>query len=326
MDPEPGPVVAVVGIAAPDDIPGARWPEQERLRFVPTLGALGDDLPRVEAVLSWNRAAAIEDGFDAARSLRWIQSGSAGVDALLFPALVASDVVVTNARGIFDEPMAESVMAFVLALNTGLLRDQRGRWGVYDEPDAPARRRLAGERMLVVGAGSIGREIGRTARALGMHVSGVASRARPGDEVFDEVRSSDALLDLLPAFDVVVNVLPLTSATFHRFGPEAFAAMAGDALFVNVGRGATVDESALVGALEAGRIRGAALDVFEVEPLPAESPFWDLENVIVSPHVAGDAEGWERRVVDLFADNLTRFRDGRALRNVVDKALGYVPT
>jgi len=326
MDPDQDRVVAVVGIAEPDDVPGARWPERDRLRFAPTLAALGAALPRVEIALSWNRSAAIEGGFGAARSLRWIQTGSAGVDALLFPALVESDVTVTNARGIFDEPMAESVMAFVLALNTGILREQRGVWGIYRDAGAPGRRRVAGERMLVVGAGSIGRAIGRTARALGMQVSGVANRARPGDEVFDEVGSSDALLDLLPAFDVVVDVLPLTSATAHRFGAQAFAAMADDALFVNVGRGATVDEPALIRALEEGQIRGAALDVFEIEPLPPQSPLWAMENVIVSPHVAGDAEGWERRVVDLFAENLTRYREGRPLLNVVDKGLGYVPT
>ena len=326
MDADRDRVVAVVGMAGPGDIPGARWPEFDRLRFVPTLSALGEALPRVEIVFSWNRASAIEDGFDDARSLRWIQAGSAGVDALLFPALVASDVVVTNARGIFDEPMAESVMAFVLALNTGILRDQRGIWGIYEDREALPRRRVAGERMLVVGAGSIGHAIGRTARAMGLRVSGVANRARPGDEVFDEVGAADALLDLLPSFDVVVNVLPLTPTTWHRFGAEAFAAMATDALFVNVGRGATVDEPALIRALQEEQIRGAALDVFEMEPLPSHSPLWEVENVIVSPHVAGDAEGWERRVVNLFAENLARFRAGRELHNVVDKALGYVPT
>lgn len=324
---DPVGTVAVLGAAGPGDIPGARWPEPDRLLFAPSLAALGDALPTIEAVFAWNRVAGITDGFDGARSLRWIQAPSAGVDALLFPALVASDVVVTNARGVFDEPMAESVMAFVLALNTGILRDQRRGWSRDGEDaDAPPRRRVAGERMLVVGAGSIGRAIGRAAGALGMTVSGVASRARPGDDVFEEVRSADALLELLPSFDVVVNVLPLTPATFHRFGAEAFGAMSADALFVNVGRGATVDEPALIHALETGQIRGAALDVFEVEPLPPASPLWDLENVIVSPHVAGDAEGWERRVVDVFADNLARFRDGRPLRGVVDKALGYVPT
>jgi phosphoglycerate dehydrogenase-like enzyme len=139
------------------------------------------------------------------------------------------------------------------------------------------------------------------------------------------VRGSAELLDALPEADVVVNSLPLTDATRHVLDARAFAAMRPTARFVNVGRGATVDEEALVEALRDGRIAGAALDVFEVEPLPASSPLWNMPNVIVSPHMSGDIVGWEARVVDVFVENLDRWLRGEPLENVVDKARGYVP-
>ena len=156
-----------------------------------------------------------------------------------------------------------------------------------------------------------------------MRVRGVGRTARAGDDVFEEISGSDRLREALPWAHVVVNVLPLTVATRHMFGVREFGAMKSTAWFVNVGRGATVDQGELIDALQTGAIAGAALDVFEEEPLPPDSPLWSMASVIVSPHMSADVEGWQSDVIDLFADNLRRYLAGEPLRNVVDKRLGY---
>jgi phosphoglycerate dehydrogenase-like enzyme len=185
---------------------------------------------------------------------------------------------------------------------------------------------LAGRRVLVVGVGPIGTAIGRLAHGLGMLVSGVGRSPRTGDEVYEWIRGVEDLLDVLGDADFVVDALPLTAASRHMFDEAAFRAMNPDARFVNVGRGATVNEAALVRALRAGEIAGAALDVFEEEPLPASSPLWEMEQVIVFPHVSGDTLGWEEEVVALFVENLDRFLAGEPLFNVVDKRAGHPAT
>ncbi len=263
----------------------------------------------------------VAEAFPKAARLKWIQSASAGMDGLLFPELVDSDVVVTNARGVFDESIAEWALGAMLAFSTGIVRslaDQhRGLWDHERNTE-----RLAGRRLLVVGPGPIGRAIGRLARAGGMQVRAVGTRARE-DEVLGRVLGPDAFHTALAEADYVVDALPLTDATRHLFDAEAFAAMGPTARFLNVGRGATVDEPALVEALRSGEIAGAALDVFEQEPLPDDSPLWAMANVIVSPHICGDFEGWESAVVDVFVDNLGRYVRGEPLRNLVDKAAGH---
>lgn len=310
--------------ASDDDPP----PGIERVRALADLDLAPDPETLAELigeaeVLFFYRAARgpLEEAFARAARLRWIQSASAGVDGLLFPELVASDVVVTNARGIFDEPIAEWTLGVMLSFATGVvtsLADQRERrWNGWRRTE-----RLAGARLLVVGPGPIGRAVARLARGAGMQVSAVGSRDRDDDEL-GPVRGPGALHDALAAADFVVDALPLTAATRHRFDAAAFAAMKTTARFLNVGRGETVDEPALVEALASGAIAGAALDVFEEEPLPETSPLWAMPNVIVSPHVCGEFEGWESAVMDVLVDNLGRYARGEPLRNVVDKALGY---
>ena len=212
------------------------------------------------------------------------------------------------------------MLGFLLAFSARILGDARLTSG-----DWPSERiaLLRGTTALVVGAGSIGTETGRLLRSAGLRVRGVARTARPADHVFESIAGPDALQEELALADHVVNVLPITPATRGMFDAAAFAAMKPTAVFVNIGRGATVDEAALIGALRDGVIAGAALDVFEVEPLPAESPLWRLPNVLVSPHRAGDHDGWESDVVALFVDNLRRFVADEPLRNVVDIDLGY---
>lgn len=293
------------------------------LLTVPGPDELEDVVDDVDAVFAWapGRARLVELAPRTDR-LRWIQSSSAGVEDLASAALADRGIVLTNAGGIFDAALAESVLGFLLAFSARILQDARLRPGSW--PQDPVRR-LTGGVALVVGAGSIGTEVGRLLKATGLRVRAIARTPRPAGAVFEAVSGPDDLLGELALADHVVNVLPITPATRRLFDRAAFDAMAPGAIFVNIGRGATVDEAALVRALEDGRLAGAALDVFEVEPLPVESPLWRMPNVLVSPHRAGDHDGWEADVVALFVDNLRRFVSGEPLRNVVDVALGYAP-
>lgn len=317
--------VVVMGADEADPPPGIGTLDgQVDLRLAATREELADAIGDAEAIFAWqaNREL-LPHVWGEARRLRWIHSASAGVDRLLFPELVESDVILTNARGVFDEAMAEYVIGLLLVFAKGLAgvvdRQRRREW-LHRETE-----RLAGSHLLVVGVGSIGRAIGRAGLAIGMHVRGVGRTSRPGDDVFGVVLGADELLDALGWADAVVDVLPGGEGTRHVFGAAAFAAMRPSARFVNVGRGSTVDETALVEALRTNRLAGAALDVFEQEPLPPDSPLWDLPNGIVSPHMSGDVAGWREAGVELFVENLERFLAGEPLRNVVDKRLGFIP-
>jgi phosphoglycerate dehydrogenase-like enzyme len=297
----------------------------ERLSDVRRTNAanLADSLPGTEVLFLWDFwSDAVAAAWPRADALRWVHIASAGVDRLLFPELAASDVVVTNSRGIFDEPIAEYVLGMVLCFAKDLhttLRLQADREWRHRETE-----RITGARALVVGTGPIGRAIGRRLAAAGLAVTGLGRTARPADPDLGTVRPWDELHAALAEADYVVLAAPLTDLTRDMVDATALAAMRPSARLINVGRGQLVEEKALVVALEEGRIAGAALDVFATEPLAASSPLWTLPNVVVSPHMSGDAKGWHDRLVELFVDNLARYREGRALRNVVDKHLGYV--
>jgi phosphoglycerate dehydrogenase-like enzyme len=185
--------------------------------------------------------------------------------------------------------------------------------------------RIDGKRALLVGVGNIGREIAQMLKATGMLVRGIGRRSRQADPIFGEVYAVGDLNHHLPWADYVIAVLPLTEETHHLLGWECFEAMHSGARFINVGRGATVDEASLCRALERGELAGAALDCFEEEPLPTESPLWCMENVIVSPHMSGDYEGHTEALADTFFENFDRYLRGDPLRNVVDKRQGYIP-
>jgi phosphoglycerate dehydrogenase-like enzyme len=317
------PLVAV--LAAPDrDARSLRDADALAvLEHVERPDAIEPILDRVEAIFAWGgRRAELLSLAPRAPRLRWIQTSSAGVEDLASPVLAEHDVVLTNAAGVFDAAMAESVLGFLLAFSGRLLEDARAEPGAW--PQDPIRR-LAGSVALIVGAGSIGTETGRLLRAAGLRVRGIARTRRPADDVFESIAGPDDVIGELALADHVVDVLPITPSTRGFFDERAFAAMKPTAVFVNIGRGATVDEGALTRALGDGRIAGAALDVFEVEPLPADSPLWSMPNVLISPHRAGDHEGWEGDVVAVFVHNLRRFVAGEPLRNVVDVELGYAP-
>jgi phosphoglycerate dehydrogenase-like enzyme len=185
-------------------------------------------------------------------------------------------------------------------------------------------RKIQGQSALVVGTGSIGREIARVFHAVGMEVSGAGRSSRPGDNDFDRIHSSKHLAKIAGAYDYIVLAAPLTAETQGLIGAEVLAAMAPTAHLINVGRGGLVDTDALTQALMSGSIAGAALDVVDPEPLPQGHPLWDMDNVIITPHMSGDTENYLDDLGQLFVDNLRRFCRGKSLENVVDKALGFV--
>jgi phosphoglycerate dehydrogenase-like enzyme len=286
---------------------------------------LADALRGADALFVYDfLSTAVPAAWHAADRLRWLHIASAGVDPVLFPELRAGDVVLTNSRGVFDDSIAEYVLGVILSFAKDMARSVR----LQDERTWRHREseRIAGKRVLVMGTGPIGKAIASILRAAGMRVAGIGRRARENDPDFGTVHAADRLTEHLPGADYVVAVAPLTEQTKGIFDAGAFAAMKPTARFVNVGRGELVVTGDLVEALRAGRIAGAALDVFDTEPLPRDSPLWTMNDVLVSPHMSGDFIGWRNTLVEVFADNFERWRAGLPLRNVVDKQLGYVPS
>jgi phosphoglycerate dehydrogenase-like enzyme len=253
--------------------------------------------------------------------VRWVQGTSAGAGQLVRAAELDSEtlrrVTFTSSVGVHASQLAEWALLGLLHIVKDVPRLRRDaaarRW-----PHYPVRE-LRGQRLLVVGLGHIGRETARLARAFGMHVTGVRRQPTDADlEHVDATASIDELAAVVPTVDAVVLSLPATSATDGLFSAALIDALPAGAALVNVGRGTTVDEPALVRALESGRLAGAALDVFATEPLPADSPLWHMDNALVSPHTAALSEHENDRIVDLVVENLVRFRDGRPLLNTVD--------
>lgn len=292
--------------------------ESADVRLARTDAELGEVIADAEILCVWDfRRPRLARFWGEASNLKWVHASSAGVDAVLFDELVDSDVVVTNTRGVLDESIAEYVLGAILAFTKDLpasIRLQQQR--IWRHRDTE---RAAGRRVLVLGAGSIGRSVGRLCRCAGMVVEGLGSRPRPGDEVFEGVVGPDGLNGALGRADFVVACLPLTAATRGIMGADQFAAMPPGSRFINVARGPVVDEAALVGALDSGHLAGAALDVFEQEPLPADHPLWQMEQVIVTAHQAGDFVGWEEAFSEVFVENFRRFERAEPLNNIVDK-------
>jgi phosphoglycerate dehydrogenase-like enzyme len=246
---------------------------------------------------------------ERARRLRWMQSGSHGVDVILAADPPLGDAVLTCARGVYDDEVADHALALTLTLARGVhrSRDDRATRGWTARP----LRTLAGGRAVIVGYGGIGRALGARLESCGMSVVGVRRR---GPANWREA---------LDGADVLALALPLTPATRHLVGAEELARLAPGALVVNVGRGGTLDDDALFDAIESGRLGGAGLDVLEVEPPPAGSRAWSLPDVVLTAHVARSRETPPFRWEPLFEENLRRFVAGEPLLNVVDREAGY---
>ncbi|MEV7142358.1 D-2-hydroxyacid dehydrogenase [Streptomyces tauricus] len=281
-----------------------------------TLAAL---LPTADALLIWDfvsRALPRAWPGEGPRP-RWVHTASAGVDHLMCPELAASDTVVTNARGVFDQPIAEYVAALVLAMAKDLPRTLELQ-GAHEWRHRESRR-VAGTRACVVGSGPIGRAIERTLGALGITTALVGRTARDG------VHGPEELDRLMARADWVVSAAPLTEETYGMFDARRLALLQPSACFVNVGRGQLVVQDALVRALRERWIAGAALDVFEREPLGPDSPLWEVPGLIVSPHMSGDTVGWRDELGTQFVELYALWEAGEPLPNVVDKRRGYVP-
>jgi len=262
----------------------------------------------------------------SAPRLRWMQQWGAGADWLLrAPQAAEAAFVLTNASGVHAQPIGEHIMALLLALSRGLHRAMRaqaeGRWQRPEMTEGITE--LADQTMLLIGVGAIGQRTAQFAAAFGMRVVGVRRDPSAPAEGVAEMHGPADLPDLLPEADAVVLTVPLTHETRHMIGEAQLCAMKRTAFLINIGRGGTIDEAALVRALQEGWIAGAGLDVFEREPLPEDSPLWKMENVIITAHYSGRTPRYEERASAIFLDNLARYLAGEPLRNVVDKARGY---
>ncbi len=256
-----------------------------------------------------------------ASRLQWVQATSAGVDKMLTPKLIASPVQLTNVRGMHGTTIAEFVLTMMLALGRELPRSIRNQ--ASHTWERVTQRMLHGSTVGIVGVGGIGQEIARRAKALGMRTLGVKRHLDQPVPHLDQLFASSDLELMLAESDYVVLACPLTDETRGIINARSLAKMKSTAYLVNIARGEVVEEAPLIEALRQGQIAGAALDVFTHEPLPADSPLWDLPNVILTSHVAGSMTDYMDRAINVFAENLRRFLAGEPLNNLVDKKAGY---
>jgi len=285
---------------------------------------LGPALERARVLYSWTGSRAdIKKIVEGAPHLEWIQSRSAGLDSFLFPELIESKIPLTNGSGVFSQSLGEFVIAGALYFAKDLPRMIRSkaerRWDVFELYE------ISAQTMGIVGHGDIGRAVARRAKAMGMRVLALRrdTTPRPGDDDVDRVFPNKDLHEMLPECDYVVAAAPLTPQTKHMIGSAEFNRMKPSAVVMNVGRGPVIDEVALAEALSTRRIHGAAIDVFEVEPLPPESPLWGLDNILISAHTADHTTTWLNDAVVFFMEQFGRWRRGEPLKNVVDKRAGY---
>jgi phosphoglycerate dehydrogenase-like enzyme len=274
-------------------------------------------------ILHWSGSRdRLREVFMACPHVRWVHSRSAGLDNLLFPELVASDVQLTNGSGVFSQSLGEFALAMILYFAKDFRRMLRNReaarWEQFDVDE------IAGQTVGIVGYGDIGRAVAARAHAMGMRV--LALKRHPpasADPLIQQFYKPEQLAEMLGQVDYVVVSAPLTPETRHMISDAQFAAMKPGAVLINIGRGPVVDQAALVRALTEKRIKGAGLDVFEHEPIPAGDPIWKLENVFISPHCADRTRDWLDDSMRFFLSQYERLTNGEPLQNVVQKHLGY---
>ncbi len=302
----------------------ARWPEM-RVVHLPRYDRIAEQLPDTNIFVGFSLRP---EQFALARRLKWLHSTAAGVGQLMYPELRKSGIEVTNASGVHRIPMAEHIVGTLIALARRFpdcfRYQQQSRWAQQELWNAPVRpRELRGQILLFIGFGAIGREVAKIIRPVGMRVWAVTRSGRAEEGLAEQVFPASKLDEALPHADFVVLAAPETPETRKLIGAREFALMKASAYFLNVSRGALVDEPALISALEQRKIAGAALDVASQEPLPPESPLWRLDNAFITPHMSAVSEHlWERQT-DLLMENLERWFAGRELLNRVDLNRGY---
>ncbi len=301
-----------------------RWPQMQVIHL-PNYDRLDDELPATDIFVGfWLRPEQLA----RAKRLRWIHATAAGVNQLMYPELRRSGIVVTNARGVHAVPISEHLVGTLVALARSfptVLRYQLKRqWAqqvIWDSSQRP--RELAGQVLLVVGFGAIGRALAERVKPLRMKVWAVTRTGKVDPHLAERAVSPAQLREVLPLADFVVLAAPETPETQHLIGAPELAAMKPSAYLINIARGTLVDEPALIAALARRAIAGAALDVAEQEPLPPESPLWSLENVFITPHISGVSDALWDRQGDLLLENLERWFSGRPLLNRIDLERGY---
>jgi D-2-hydroxyacid dehydrogenase (NADP+) len=301
-----------------------RWPEM-RVLHLPDYDALPAELPDTDIFIGYSlRAEQLKTG----KKLKWIHSTAAGVAQLMYPELRDSGILVTNPSGIFSVPMGEHTMGLLLALARNFpdsIRQQdRARWSQQELWDKPQHlTELNGQVLLIVGYGSIGREVAKRAKSFDMRVWGV-TRSGEGDGAYvEKIVAAGKLEEVLPEADYVLMAAPETAETQHLIGAGQIGRMKSGARLINVARGSLLDETALIRALESGALSGAALDVAATEPLPAESPLWKAPNLMITPHTSAVSDRLWIRQTALLMELLERWFDGREMFNRVDLARGY---
>lgn len=256
----------------------------------------------------------------AGDNLKWVHVWSAGVDNYDLSYMKDKGIILTNSSGVHSIQIPEYILGVMLELVKGLhvFRDQQSKklWEKRHTDE------LYKKTLGVLGIGDIGRRTAELGKTMGMRVLGYRRSGKP-DECVDVMYSEGQLDDMLPLCDFVVNTLPLTDSTYHLIGAAQFDAMKDGAYFINIGRGKVVDEGALIQALKSGKLKGAALDVFEEEPLPQDSPLWDMKNVIITPHISGLSPNYDERAVSILVENIRRYVNGQPLMNQVSYERGY---
>jgi phosphoglycerate dehydrogenase-like enzyme len=300
------------------------YPEM-KVVHLPTYDHLTDELPDTDIFVGYSLRA---EQFQVAEKLKWIHSTAAGVSQLMFPELRQSGVEVTNASGVHGVPMAEHLVGLLLALARrfpAAFRHQLNRhWGqqeIWDDQLRP--RELKGQTLLFVGFGAIGRETAKRVRPLGMRIWAVTRSGKGDPALAERYLPVSQLEEVLHQADYVILAAPETPETHHLMNARRLAAMKPTAFLINVARGTLIDEAALIDTLERRAIAGAALDVTEREPLPADSPLWTLENVFITPHISSASEFLWDRQTELLLENLKRWFAGMELMNRVDLGRGY---
>jgi phosphoglycerate dehydrogenase-like enzyme len=278
-----------------------------------------------DVIFNWSLSGKIlRDVFHLCPQVQWIHSRAAGLDNVIFPELVSSPVVLTNGSGVFSPPLGEFVLGAILYFAKDfrrMIRNQEaGRWSQFDITE------IARQTVGIVGYGDIGRAVAQRVHAMGMRVLAMKRHcpdAANPDPLIDRFYTPAQLPEMLPECDYVVVAAPLTPETRSMIGAPEFSIMKRSAVVINVGRGPVIDETAIIQTLAAGMIWGAALDVFDQEPLPPGHPFYSLPNLLLSPHCADHTPDWLERAMRFFIEQFERFADGQPLRNVVEKHLGY---